>query len=192
MKPVAIRTLWSFNGLGRARWVRSLAGTGWPALAGFGAVMVGVLMLGAAAYFQWQASQLMASSTQAISGRGLATRTSTQLPAADGSLLQAPAYGTHLEDVGKLFKLAKEKGVNIGTIEYRSETSAALPILIRTLDLRINEEYPKFKAFVAELLSSMPHVFLQEIQVEQGNANSTKEQIMLKLSFVYQDMARPQ
>lgn len=191
MKTAALRSLRSFNGLARARWVRFLAKSGWPALAGFGAVIVGVLMLGTAAYFQWQSSQLLESNTQVLAGRGRGAKSSPQLPAADGSLFSAPADGTHLEDVRRLFKLAKEKGVSIGAIEYRSETSPALPILIRTLDLRINEEYPKFKAFVAELLSSMPHVFLQEIQVEQGHTASAKEQIMLKLSFVYQNRTAP-
>lgn len=189
MMAAVMRLLPSVQALARARWVRYFTGSGWPALAGLGAGVLGLVMLVAAMAFQWQAAQLLEARANAIERGRHRANASIQLAAADGALFQAPAHGTHLEDVARLFKLAKAKGVNIGAIEYRSETSAALPILIRTLDLRINEPYPKFKAFVADLLSSMPHVFLQEIQVEQGHAPSYKEQYMLKLSFVYQTAA---
>ncbi len=162
----------------------------WPLLAGLCAGMCGLLMLVMSWYFQRQAHQPLAATPPVLSNQVPAPRTPSLLPPPSETTFVAPAPNTHLDDLARLFKLARDRGVNIGTIEYRFETTAALPLLIRTLDLRINEDYPKLKIFVAELLNAMPHAALQEIRVERKDTAASPAQIMLKLSFVYQATAK--
>jgi len=76
-------------------------------------------------------------------------------------------------------------------VEYRQTSNPSLQVLVRTLDIRIHEDYPRLKGFVADLLGNMPHVSLQEIRVERKDAAVTQGQVLLKLSFVYQASGIP-
>lgn len=165
---------------------RSLEATGWPVLAGVATFVVGLILLGAAAFFYRQAHKLVESAAQASPpGQEIHARTNTGASSGEAFAAQLPALGTHLDDVGLLFRLATEQGVHIGPITYRSEANPTLPVTLRLAELHMDEEYPKLKAFVAELLRQMPHLYLEEIRVEQGAASS-KVQATLKLSFAYQ------
>jgi len=154
-------------------------------LGGLICFFAGLLMLGGAALFSFQAHQLIESNT-AATGRRHFQDANTAPPAIDGASLVLPAYSSHLDDVSLLLTLAKEQGVSLGPINYRSEARPPLPVVVRMLDLRIEEEYPKLKGFVAELLKRMPHLYLEEIRVEQGNAATSKVQATVKLSFAYE------
>lgn len=186
MKIPKPRSFLPWQGLARARLMQVISEADWPVLAGLCAGLCGLLMLGASWYLQRQNHQPLAAAPAALSDQAPDRRAAKLSPPSSEAAFAAPAASTHLDDLALLFRLAKVQGVKIGTIEYRSETSTALPVLVRTLDLRINEDYPRLKAFVAELLSSMPHVALQEIRVERKDASALQEQIMLKLSFAYQ------
>lgn len=152
-------------------------------MAALTALLVGLLMLAASrvvipqqngpgASFENPSFSRKESTTQDSHGPGL-------------SDLHAPLYATHLDDVAQIFALAKVHGIVLGQIDYRNEPNSSLPIRVRTLDLHIAEDYPKFKPFVADLLATMPHLFLQEIRVERGNAETSKAQITLKVSLIY-------
>lgn len=176
-------------GLACARLKQVISGAGWPVQAGLCAGLCGLLMLGASWYFQRQIHQPLVTTPTALLNQTPNQSTAKLLPPS-GAAFAAPAASTHLDDLALVFRLAKVQGVKIGTIEYHLETSTALPLLVRTLDLRINEDYPKLKAFMAELLDSLPHVSVQEIRAERKDTAALQEQIMLKLSFVYQTAAK--
>lgn len=158
---------------------------GWPVLAGLLAFFIGLaLLLGA-----WQVKQetrhLGASTPPSTTVDAGYVEPQRQFARATEAVFTIPEDKTHLDDLDKLFKLAKSKGVQIGTVEYRQSPNPALQALVRTLDIRMVEDYPRLKGFVAELLSSMPHVSLQEIRVERKDSSATHGQVLLKLSFVY-------
>lgn len=169
---------------------RSATAAGWPVLAGLGALVLGLLMLGGTAILYRQAHQLIESMPQVAPTASDPVATNASSPVA-AFMSQMPPVSTHLDDVGFLFKLAKERSVSIGPISYRTQAGSPLPVVMRMLDLRVEEEYPKLKAFVAELLRQMPHLYLEEIRVEQGSAATSKAQFTLKLSFVYQSSPAP-
>lgn len=165
-------------------------GAGWPVVLGLCAAVLGLLMGAAAEYVAQQTRQLaqanQAASLSQVPGQGVANPASASTEFA----WSVPAPHTHLDDMNRLFKLAKDSGVAVGAIVYRLEASSAAPILVRTLDLRLNEDYPKLKAFVAALLVAMPHLALQEIRVERKDATALQQQVLLKLSFFYQSDAK--
>jgi hypothetical protein len=166
---------------------RAATTAGWPVVAGLACFIIGLLMLGATALSYQQARRLAAPAAGAPANRSLSAAPYATTPGAGSFELVAPAYATHLEDVSVVFELARQHGISLGPMNYRSEASASLPVITRVADLRLNEDYPKLKAFVADLLGKVPHLYLQEIRVDQGEApSSTKIQATLKLSFVYQ------
>lgn len=157
---------------------------GWPPLFGLLAAMTGLVLLLAAWQVNQQAHRLHAPEATPSAGTSDATQ-ARQFARATEAIFTIPEDKTHIDDLERLFKLAKSKGVQIGTVEYRQTPSPSLQALVRTLDVRIHEDYPRLKGFVAELLGSMPHVSLQEIRVERKDATVTQGQVLLKLSFVY-------
>lgn len=163
---------------------RRFGGTGWPVLVGIAAFVVGVLVIGGAALLQRQAQRLVQSTAQMAAVQQLPATSSPIAAGAQAFAAQLPPLGTHLDDVGLMFQLAKGQGVTMGPITYRSESSDSLPVVLRLAELQVDEEYPKVKAFVAELLRKIPHVYLEEIRVEQA-AVPSKVRATLKLSFAY-------
>lgn len=161
-----------------------LAQAGWPTLVGLLAAACGVAMLAAAWHYDLQARRLR--SPEAVLGEPNNPADTRQFARATEALFTVPEDSSHIDDLSRLFKLAKAKGVHIGTVEYRQEQSPSLQVLVRTLDIRIHEDYPKLKGFVAELLGAMPHVSLQEIRVDRKDAVTLQGQVLLKLAFVYQ------
>ncbi len=164
---------------------------GWPTLAGLLAFVAGLAVLLAAWQYEQQARRLNAPETSARTGVPGETGQARQFARATESIFTIPEDKTHIDDLDRLFKLAKAKGVQIGTVEYRQTSNPSLQVLVRTLDIRIHEDYPRLKGFVADLLGNMPHVSLQEIRVERKDAAVTQGQVLLKLSFVYQASGIP-
>lgn len=158
---------------------------GWPALGGLLAAVIGLAMLSAAWHYDQQARHLRTPSDTAQQGASGDATGSRQFARATEAIFTVPEDSTHIDDLNRLFKLAKAKGVLIGTVEYRQTPNPSLQVLVRTLDIRIHEDYPKLKGLVAELLGSMPHASLQEIRVERKDAATAQGQILLKLAFVY-------
>ncbi len=158
---------------------------GWPTLGGLFAVVIGLALLLAAWHYDQQARTLGVSGTAGPQGPAGDAIVSRQFARATEAIFTVPEDSMHIDDLNRLFKLAKTKGVQIGTVEYRQTSNPSLQVLVRTLDIRIQEDYPKLKSFVAELLSTTPHVSLQEIRVERKDATTAQGQTLLKLAFVY-------
>lgn len=168
-----------------SRGLRRLSRSGWPAISG----LVAFLCAGSMACVSWY----LVDKTKWVQTR-IQTQQSVLIqsnPVSVGSRSSpvvapsAPEPKTHLDDLGRLFGLAKEQGVAISTVNYRAEASADRPVLARKLDVRIRETYPRLKGFVASVLSTMPNVYVEEIRVELQEATAIQEQFMLKLAFSY-------
>jgi hypothetical protein len=163
-----------------------IAVIGWPVALGSVAFVTGLLMMAGAAYFNHQTRLLSEEATRAATQQS--ARSASEPASADSGLAtQLPPASTHLNDVGWIFKLAKEQGVAVGGVTYRTETMASIPVTVRSMEMRVDEEYPKLKAFVAELLRDLPHLYLNELRIEQGNAATGKVQATLNISMAYRD-----
>jgi len=158
---------------------------GWPTLGGLLAATCGLAVLVAAWNFDQQARRLRSPEASSQLGTPGSSNAPRQFARATEAIFTVPEDRTHLDDLNRLFKLAKAKGIQIGTVEYRQEQKPSLQVLVRTLDIRIHEDYPKLKGFVAELLGTLPHASLQEIRVERKDASAPQGQMLLKLAFVY-------
>jgi hypothetical protein len=173
------------RGRGLVNWLRAGRKAGWPEVTGGLAFLAGLLMLAASALIAWQVGQ-PGSTADAPASRPRSTPLPAAQPGArDDSLLDAPRYSTHLDDVALIFALAAQRGIALGQVDYRTDAQSSLPVMLRIMDLRLAEDYPAFKPFVADLLARLPHLFLQEIRIDRGNSENTKAQVTLKLVLVY-------
>lgn len=155
---------------------------GWPG--GVGALLLAgcLVLLGAAWHMDRQARLLAADGPLQTSSVKPQAR---QFARASEAMFTVPADGTYLDDLQQLFKMAKAKGINIGNVEYRQESDPLLKVLVRTLDVRIQEDYPRLKAFMSTVLETMPHASVREVRVDRRDATTTQGQIVVRLAFVY-------
>lgn len=103
----------------------------------------------------------------------------------DSEPLDVPVLGMHLKDVEALVRLADQQSVRLGALQFRSEGIDKSPYVLRVAEFRVEEEYPRLKTFLGELLSRLPHAYLDEVRVERGADPSGKVQASLRLSIVY-------
>ncbi|MDB5870673.1 MAG: hypothetical protein JWQ07_115 [Ramlibacter sp.] len=157
----------------------------WPVVAGALAFIVGILMLAGAAYLHSRARILLDSDPVQPLPAAQAEAGASATAAPIDLLSGLPPYRTHTDDVSALLKIASQQAVTIRSAEYRSDASPSLPVVFRVADIRMDEEYPRIKAFVAETLKRMPHVSLDEIRIDQASASAGKLQVSLRLSFAY-------
>lgn len=170
------------------------AGTGsrparraWPVLAALICMLSGLLMLAGTAYLRGQRpatiEQAKQLRTQLAQASSRVERSAVLDPEAT---LNVPHFYAHLSDVETLIRVSQQQTVRLSALQFRSDRVENLPYIIRIAEFRIEEDYPRLKTFVAELLNRMPHLYLDELRVDQGGEVSGKVQATLRLSFVYQ------
>lgn len=165
--------------------IRVLRKAGWPVALGLVAFLAGVLMLGASLLLASQSPRNVADMDAQNRGPRPGAAAMASERSSGAAVLDAPRYETHLDDVASIFAIAVEHGVVLGAVDYRTEAPSSLPVRIRTLDLHLAEDYPKFKPFVADLLARVTHLYLQEIRIDRGNVETARAQITLKVALVY-------
>ncbi|AEG92346.1 hypothetical protein Rta_12590 [Ramlibacter tataouinensis TTB310] len=102
-----------------------------------------------------------------------------------------PQAAQHTRDYEELFRLAKETGLRIDSVQYHRERNPALALQLRTLDIRVSEEYPKLKRFLAAVLGKIPHASLQELRFERSDGTTLQGEIAFKLVLLYRDDLPP-
>lgn len=158
----------------------------WPVLAGIALAVAGI-GLSAASVFISEKVRTNAAMAEQLRGRFQGK----PLQPTPASLRAVPAWSQrsfhlHLDDVGELGRTAQRHHLQLGHAAYRTKHQRALGIAVRMLDLQVEAEYPHLKAFVADLLQTMPHAYLDEIRIEQtGSPGTTRIKATLKMAFVY-------
>jgi hypothetical protein len=156
----------------------------WPVASGLLGFTLGMIMLAGAAVLQYQAGAIRESTLDSYAAATVRTGALAPATSSRDFVSSLPAADRHFDDIEWLFKLAKDQGIALGSIEYRTQSTPQLPsVAVRAMELRVNEEYPKLKAFTSELLRKFPHLYLDEIKVDQAGAGKLKA--TLRLSFVY-------
>jgi hypothetical protein len=155
---------------------------GWPA------VLACVLLLAAFASLAgaWYAHTQLLETNRSIAAMQRAQKTVVRnLPASNEPLPLAPPDALFLDDLRAIFALAKKFGVALGVVEYKTERSDKLPLTMRTIELKVKEDYPKIKSFLSQLLADLPFASLQEIRVERTDGLATQGTLLIRLMLVY-------
>ena len=111
--------------------------------------------------------------------------TSRMATPAKVQVLDVPPYYTHLSDVEKVLRIAEQHRVRLGTLNFRSEPVEKAGVILRVMEVRAEDEYFRMKVLIAEMLTQVPHLYLEEIRIDQAAESATKVQAALKLAFVY-------
>lgn len=159
---------------------RKLRAWGWPTLTG--------MSLGAAGIVLVLASHHLRSEHKILEQRNLAVERMAPRPSLS-NVRPIPAIlpGTvnYTADLARIFDIAKDHGIALGSGDYRDADRVAIPVDIRLVDLRFEESYPKLKEFLAALLNTMPHVAVEELRIERKDGVATRHRVTLKLALVY-------
>lgn len=160
---------------------------GWPAVLAFVLLLAAFAALAGA----WYAHTLMLETNRSIAAMQRAQKKVVRnLPASNEPLPMAPPDALFLDDLRAIFALAKKFGVSLGVVEYKTERSDKLPLTMRTIELKVKEDYPKIKGFLSQLLADLPFASLQEIRVERTDGLAAEGTLLIRLMLVYksQDM----
>jgi hypothetical protein len=163
----------------------------WPVLAALALVLIGSGLLAASAALTHEARLNAGRSTELQLELQRSSKLRSLPVANTGASLDLPPYFTHLSDVEQLVQVAGRQEVKLSALNIRTEHPEKLPLVLRVLEIRIDEEYPRLKTFVSELLARLPHLYLDEIRIEQASESSGKVQASLKFSLVYRSSAMP-
>jgi len=112
------------------------------------------------------------------------------LPDMEADLVASlPDQGSYTRDLASFFKIANDSAMELGAIDYRVEENPKLPYLInRSMEFRLNDEYPKVKAFLSRVLQKLPHVSLQEIRIEKKDVLTAQGAVQVRLVLLYRVM----
>lgn len=157
----------------------------WPLLVAALAFLVGIAMLGGAAWAHRYAGRIAATSSAPVKDAAAAAASTAR--DSDPASVAAPPAAMHLADLRALFKLAAEKRLALGSVDYQTEPNRPAGVVLKHVVLHVDDDYPKVKGFVAELLRSTSHAQLEEIQIEQPSTPQPAPHIQatIKLAFVY-------
>ncbi len=163
--------------LGR-RLIPILSVRNWPLVASLILVLLAVAL-------QWMSSAL-ARKTNSLDLQMTATepsRSSHELPGTQADLAASlPDHTSYTQDLASIFKIANASAVELGAIDYRGEENPRLPFLLnRSIEFRLNDEYPKVKTFLSRVLQKLPHASLQEIRIEKKDVLTAQGAIHVRL-----------
>jgi hypothetical protein len=100
---------------------------------------------------------------------------------------QLPDAGELGQDLHQLFKLAGRHGVQLPRGEYQVQRDAQAQVTMFVASFPVTESYGQTRAFIAEVLNSLPHVALDDLAMERNAADQAVIGARLKFTFLYQD-----
>jgi hypothetical protein len=160
--------------------LRKLRSLGWPVLTGMVLATMGLAFV--------LMSHHLRTEHKLLQQRNTASERTTPKPIPD-SLRAIPAIlpstVTYTTDLARIFDIAKDQGIAMGSGDYRDADRVSIPVDIRLVDLRFEESYTKLKEFVATVLNTMPHVAVEDLRIERKDNLATRHRVTLKLALVY-------
>ena len=158
----------------------------WPALAGLAAILVGIAALVMTSHWKDTAMATTLRTKEVKAELALArTRALGRKSGSAAAALEVPPSFMQLSDVESLIRVAEQQKVKLGSLQFRTEPVPNTPYVVRTAEFRVEEEYPRIKGFLAELLGRVPHLYLGELRVDQTAQADGKVLANVRLSFVY-------
>lgn len=147
-------------------------------------MLIGVSTLAATGYLTVRTNELMERTLQAKQKLNSATAVivANDRPAA----ISVPIDASHTEDLGRLFAIAKREGIALSAVDYRIDAEAVAPFLIRQVSVKVVDDYPRAKSFIANVLRGFDHASLQEIRIERSADGADFGMISIRFGFVYQ------
>jgi hypothetical protein len=157
----------------------------WPAIVVGVAILAGLAMLAAATLLHWRSAAVMSELTApASSAQGVARPAEHSRHGPLFTLV--PSAAMRLSDIRTVYELAGEKRVALPSVEYRSEAQPKAGLVLEHMDLRLEEDYPKVKLLLAELLRALPNLMVEEIDIQAaGSGPAARIQTTARLTLVY-------
>jgi hypothetical protein len=172
----------------RIGWLRTHRRIGW---AGIAALALGVVAVGLAA---WQAE--VQRDAIAMHQRVLMRRTmplpvlAAAAPASTSASVDEwvgafPTLAQNAADLAAIFASAEHNHVALNKGEYQLKTETGSPFVLYTASFPVRSPYGALKAFAAEVLTTLPHAGLEDVQLLRDSAGSTELESVVRFTLIY-------
>lgn len=101
-----------------------------------------------------------------------------------------PADRDQLEDLKRLFELARASGVRIGQVDHAWVDGPERDLRLHMVTLRLNEPYPDLRRFLGRLSEVIPHAGIHDLRIERRNVAAVELDTTLQLLMLYRATAQ--
>lgn len=111
---------------------------------------------------------------------------STSQPDAQFQLPDDKDFASQLKS---LYSIANDVGLQISTAQFKEEFIEETNNKHRIVEVRLNDEYPKIKAYISKVLEKLPNSSMQEMSMERKDLNVATVSAALRFDLVYEELA---
>jgi hypothetical protein len=96
-----------------------------------------------------------------------------------------PPLSQSASDLERVFAAAKAHRVNLLKGDYQLKAEPNTPLVSFTATFPVRNDYSAIKAFTADVLSSLPHVSMDELRMTRSDAGAGMLDSVVRFTFVY-------
>ncbi len=97
-------------------------------------------------------------------------------PSSEVLLAGAPKLVQVTRSLEILYQLAEQHQLSLEEVVYQDRPTQDSVLLEYAIDFRVQQTYPRIKAFITELLVAIPYLALEQISFEREDINSNQIQ----------------
>lgn len=94
-----------------------------------------------------------------------------------------PASDSSPDWLGRIYKIAQAKGVQLQSGEYRIERAASPRLRRYQMTLPVQGTYAQIRGFVGEVLEQVPAAALEEVTLKRESVESTRVEARVRLTL---------
>ena len=128
----------------------------------------------------------LVSRAEEIARRGPSVRRGVTGGERVGEFVNAfPLLSHSAEDLEQVFAAAQRYGVDLPKGEYLLKAEPNSPLVSFTATFPVRSEYGAIKTFTADVLTTLPHVSMDELRMARSDAGAGVLDAVIRFTFVY-------
>lgn len=179
----------AMTGLLQGTWRRAARRIGATGVVGLAVLLLAVVVGASIPGLARQSDELraaLASRAQEIARKGQSVRRGVPGGERIGEFVNAfPQLSHSAEDLGQVFAAAQRYSVDLPKGEYVLKAEPNAPLVSFTATFPVRSEYGAIKAFTADVLTTLPHVSMDELRMARSDAGSGVLDAVIRFTFVY-------
>lgn len=177
------------TGLLQGLWRRAARKLGATGVAGLAVLLLALAVGASIPGLARQSDELraaLASRAEDIARKGQSVRRGVPGGERIGEFVNAfPQLSHSAEDLEQVFAAAQRYSVGLPKGEYVLKAEPNAPLVSFTATFPVRSEYGAIKAFTADVLTTLPHVSMDELRMARSDAGSGVLDAVIRFTFVY-------
>jgi hypothetical protein len=96
-----------------------------------------------------------------------------------------PTLAQNAADLAAIFASAERNHVALNKGEYQLKTESGSPFVLYSASFPVRSPYGALKAFAADVLTTLPHAGLEDVQLLRDSAGSTELESVVRFTLIY-------